>query len=78
MRAVPSWEEDVQYALLPGTAAIEFVHFNQISKTMKQTKDAALLVKYGETQPFIIPLFEESRTLYNIISSNKNKRTVGY
>ncbi|MBK6543755.1 MAG: CHAT domain-containing protein [Saprospiraceae bacterium] len=71
-RAVPSWE-DVRNTLLPGTAAIEFVHFNEISQNNEtKTKYAALLVKYGETQPYIIPLFEESK-LYNIISSNKEQ-----
>ncbi|MCB0520376.1 MAG: CHAT domain-containing protein [Lewinellaceae bacterium] len=60
MRQV-DWQE-VQQALKPDEAAIEFVHYHYYDK--KQTDStmySALLLRPGDEQPVFIPLFEEKQ-----------------
>ncbi|MBK6994836.1 MAG: CHAT domain-containing protein [Lewinellaceae bacterium] len=55
------WQE-VQSALKPNDAAIEFVHFKvNFPKTTDNTVYAALLLLPGAEQPRFIPLFEEKQ-----------------
>lgn len=53
-----SWKE-VQFALKPGEAALEFIHFNYYNpESTDSVLYAALLLKPGMDQPVFIPLFE--------------------
>ena len=54
-----NWQE-VQAALKPGEAALEFVHFNYFKpEPTDSVLYAALLLSPGMQQPLFIPLFEE-------------------
>ncbi len=56
-----SWQE-IQSALKPGEAALEFVHFNFFSPDLTDSVVyAALLLKPGVEHPLFIPLFEEKQ-----------------
>jgi CHAT domain-containing protein len=55
------WQE-VQAALKPGEAAIEFVHYNYWNKKeTDSTMYAALVLRPGMEQPLFVPLFEEKQ-----------------
>ncbi len=54
-----NWQE-VQSALKPGEAAIEFIHYNYYTPDPTDSVTyAALVLRAGDTQPSFIPLFEE-------------------
>ncbi|MFM9948634.1 MAG: CHAT domain-containing protein [Saprospiraceae bacterium] len=56
-----TWPE-VQAALQPGEAALEFIHFNYYTPDATDSVlYAALLLKPGMDQPLFIPLFEEKQ-----------------
>ena len=58
MRQV-KWQE-VQAALKPGEAAVEFIHYRYYTpKATDSTMYAALVLRPGDAQPQFIPLFEE-------------------
>ena len=54
------WQE-VQAALQPGEAALEFVHYRFYEKkATDSTLYAALVLRHGQTTPSFVPLFEQS------------------
>jgi len=56
-----TWQE-VQAALQPGEAALEFIHFNYYTPAPTDSMlYAALLLKPGMNQPLFIPIFEEKQ-----------------
>jgi tetratricopeptide (TPR) repeat protein len=60
------WQE-VQAALQPGEAAVEFIHFNYFKpEDTDSVLYAAMLLKSGMEQPLFIPLFEE-KTLEKLL-----------
>ncbi|MEZ4962072.1 MAG: CHAT domain-containing tetratricopeptide repeat protein [Saprospiraceae bacterium] len=69
-----AWQE-VQAALQPGEAAVEFVHF-KITYPVKTDIEqyAALVLRPGDAQPVFIPLFEEKQ-LNDLLQKRKNRRS---
>jgi CHAT domain-containing protein len=69
-----SWQE-VQAALQPGEAAVEFIHFNYFKpEDTDSVLYAALLLAPGMEQPLYIPLFEEN-TLENLLPPPDKNRS---
>jgi CHAT domain-containing protein len=63
------WQE-VQAALKPGEAAIEFVHYQYWNKKeTDSTLYAALVLRPGMAQPLFVPLFEEKQ-LESLLAPN--------
>lgn len=57
------WQE-IQAALRPGEAAIEFVDYKlYVPKTTDSVMYAALLIRPDDTQPLLIPLFEKKEIM---------------
>lgn len=66
-----NWQE-VQHALKPGEAAVEFVHFKDLNKgDSKEERYAALLLLPGSKAPLFISLFGENELL-QLISRSKS------
>jgi len=65
---------DVQEALKPGVAAVEFVHYRFFEKKeTDSTMYAALLLGSGDQQPLFIPLFEEKQLATMLQSPEKGQ-----
>ncbi len=70
-----SWQE-VQAALKPGEAAIEFVRYRySVPEIPDSAFYSALLLRRGDTLPLFIPLFEE-QTLQTQLAKTGNDRAV--
>ncbi|MEZ4926258.1 MAG: tetratricopeptide repeat protein [Saprospiraceae bacterium] len=68
-----SWPE-VQSALKPGEAALEFVHYRYYNpNATDSTMYAALVLQAGNAEPTFIPLFEE-RSLDTLLTSSGVRR----
>ncbi len=65
---------DVQAALKPGEAAVEFVHYRYYhKKSTDSTLYAALVLQPGNTDPVFISLFEE-RSLDSLLSTHGERK----
>ncbi len=68
------WQE-VQEALQPGEVAIEFIHFNYYNPNPTDSiLYAALALRYGDTAPKMVPLFEAKQLSKLLPQSNDMER----
>ncbi|MBL7809992.1 MAG: CHAT domain-containing protein [Saprospiraceae bacterium] len=69
-----TWQE-VQIALKPGEAAMEFVHYQYYNtKTSSKTMYAALILQPGNATPVFVPLFEE-RSLDSLLATQGGRKS---